>query len=177
MNQHRFDPGPPADVDCVAEDDGDRWTLVFVRDLGHSAEKVWAALTDPAQLGRWAPFTADRELGRVGEATLTMTDGDEAQDLPATVSVAERPRRLEYSWGGDRLSWELAPTETGTRLILRHTVGERELLPKVAAGWHLCLVVAAHLLDGDPIERIVGEEAKNYGWDELHDEYARKLLQ
>ena len=35
-------------------------------------------------------------------------------------------------------------------------------VPKVAAGWHLCLVVAERLLDGDPIEPISGADAMRY---------------
>ena len=51
----------------------------------------------------------------------------------------------------------------------------KPLAPKVAAGWHLCLVVAERLLDGEPIEPIVGEQAREYGWDDLHDAYAQRL--
>ena len=66
-------------------------------------------------------------------------------------------------------------TGTGTRLTLRHTVEDRQWVPKVAAGWHLCLDVAEHLLDGDPVGPIRGADARNYGWDELNEAYAAKL--
>jgi uncharacterized protein YndB with AHSA1/START domain len=174
MNRGSFDPGPLAEVDYHAGD-GDRWTLIFVRELRHSPQTVWAALTEPAQLREWAPYTADRDLGTTGEATLTMIDGEEAVELAATVLRAERPSLLEYSWGGDLLRWELAATAVGTRLTLRHTLEDRAWVPKVAAGWHLCLVVAEHLLDGEPIGPIRGEDARDYGWDELRDRYAGKL--
>jgi uncharacterized protein YndB with AHSA1/START domain len=173
MNRHAFEPGPLASVACEASDD--RWTLVFVRDLDHPPAKVWAALTDPAQLQAWAPFVADRDLAATGAATLTMIDGDTREDLPAVVRRAEPPTVLEYTWGDDLLCWELEPTAGGTRLTLRHTVKDRGLVPKVAAGWHLCLVVAERLLDGEPIDPIRGEDAKNYGWEELNDAYAAKL--
>jgi uncharacterized protein YndB with AHSA1/START domain len=173
MNPTSFDPGPLAEVDCRASDD--RWTLVFVRDLRHPPEKVWAALTEPAQLREWAPFAADRELASPGDATLTMIDGDASEDTPAHVRRAEPPTLLEHTWGTDLLRWELAATDSGTRLTLRHTVEDREWVPKVAAGWHICLVVAEHLLDGQPIGPIRGANARNYGWDELHDAYAAKL--
>jgi uncharacterized protein YndB with AHSA1/START domain len=55
--------------------------LVFVRDLHHPNELVWAALTEPARLGEWAPFLADRDLGTVGDALLTTVDGDTSVDL------------------------------------------------------------------------------------------------
>jgi uncharacterized protein YndB with AHSA1/START domain len=95
---------------------------------------VWAALTEPAQLRQWAPYTADRDLGSTGEATLTMIDGDSSEELPASVIRAEPPTLLEYTLATDLLRWELAATDTGTRLTLRHTVKEPAWVPKVAAG-------------------------------------------
>ena len=168
-----FDPGPLAEASYRHEDD--RWTLVFVRSLRHPPEAVWAALTDPEQISAWAPFTADRSLARPGGATLTLIDGDAAEDLPAEVTRAERPLLLEYTWGTDVLRWELAPTESGTELTLRHTVGAADGLSKAAAGWHLCLVVAERLLDGDPITPIRGRSAMDYGWQELDAAYAAQL--
>jgi uncharacterized protein YndB with AHSA1/START domain len=173
MNRPAFEPGPLAEVSCEPADD--RWTLVFARDLGHPPAKVWAALTDPAQLEAWAPFVADRDLAATGDATLTMIDGETRKDLPAVVRRADPPSVLEYTWGDDLLRWELEPITGGTRLTLRHTVDDRDLVPKVAAGWHLCLVVAERMLDGRPIEPIRGEDAKNYGWGELNDAYAERL--
>jgi uncharacterized protein YndB with AHSA1/START domain len=158
-----------------AQSTGDGWTLVFVRDLRHPPTAVWAALTEPGQLAEWAPFTASRDLGTPGPGTLTMIDGDAAEELPAEVRVAEPPSRLEYTWGGDRLLWELAATPTGTRLTLSHTMAERDLLPKVAAGWHICLDVAERLLDGRPVGPIRGSHAREHGWDDLTDAYTRQL--
>ena len=176
MSTQSFDPGPLAEVS--GEEAGAGWTLVFVRELRHAPARVWRALTDPKEIGAWAPYTSDRDLGQVGEAKLTMIDTDDGADgmvLAAVVDRVEPPALLEYTWGEDRLRWELEPTDAGTRLTLRHTVDDRGLLPKVAAGWHLCLVVAEHLLDGDPIPPIRGEAAKDFGWQELNETYAREL--
>jgi uncharacterized protein YndB with AHSA1/START domain len=173
MERNRFDPGPPAEVRYVSA--GHRWTLVFVRDLRHPPEKVWAALTEPGQLREWAPFTASRDLSQTGALTLTMIDGDVSEDLPASVRHADPPELLEYTWGDDVLRWELAATASGTRLTLQHTLDDRDMLAKVAAGWHICLVVAERLLAGDSIGPIRGAEAKNFGWEELRDAYAETL--
>jgi len=54
-------------------------------------------------------------------------------------------------------------------------VASKEWMSKVAAGWHICLVVAEHMLDGSPIGRIVGSDAKTFGWERLDDAYAAKL--
>jgi len=175
MTTQRFEPGPLADV--TRERDGDRWTLVFTRDFRHPPELVWAALTEPAQLKEWAPFEAAGSLETLGDTTLTMIDGDRRDETPATVTRADRPVLLEYTWGGDVLRWELAPIDTGTRLCLRHTVDDRGWAPKVAAGWHICLAVADLLLDGRPVGPIRGTQARDYGWDALNDAYAERLDQ
>jgi uncharacterized protein YndB with AHSA1/START domain len=173
MTRAMYRPSPIGDADCHAE--AGRWTLVLVRELRHPPEKVWAALTDPEQLIEWAPYTADRDLDGVGEATLTMITRDATQDLEASVTRAERPRRLEYTWGDDLLRWELEAIEPGTRLTLRHTVSEEGAVPMATAGWHICIDVLEHLLDGDPIGAIRGEDAMDHGWQELHDAYAARL--
>src|SRR5882672_11101666 len=55
--------------------DGEKWTLILVRELRHSPEKVWQALTDPAHLREWAPFDADGNLGTVGSTVKLTTVG------------------------------------------------------------------------------------------------------
>ncbi|BCJ40432.1 hypothetical protein GCM10010168_32920 [Actinoplanes ianthinogenes] len=162
--------GPLADARVAA--DGDRWTLIFVRDLPQPPEQVWPALVDPERLDRWAPFTASRALTETGPATLTMVDGDDRTALPATVRRVEPPHLLEYTWGEDLLRWELAPVEGGTRLTLRHTLADRDMDAMVAAGWHLCADVLARLLAGEPVTAIRGRDAMRHGWAELRDRYA-----
>jgi uncharacterized protein YndB with AHSA1/START domain len=169
-----FDPGPPADVSYRAAD-GNRWTLRFVRDLRHPPERVWRTLTEPELLARWAPFTADRDLGSTGPATLSMIDGDTPYPLPAEITSVEPPKLLAYTWGEDLLRWELAPTGDGTRLTLWHTLVERPMVSKVAAGWHQCVRVMELLLDGTPHPPVRGQDALNYGWAELEESYRSTL--
>lgn len=159
-----------ADVTAHPADDG-RWTLVFTRDLRHPPEKVWAALTEPGQLKEWAPFEPDRDLATPGAATLVM-DGAGTEE---TILKADRPRLLEYTWGGDLLRWELEPTESGTRLRLSHTMPGPEWAARNAAGWHVCLDSADLLLAGTPQGRAVGDDALAHGWQDLHDAYETKL--
>lgn len=174
MKPRDFDPGPLSPVEHHAE--GGRSTLVFVRLLRHPPTAVWAALTDPEQLRQWAPFDPGRSLETTGPATFRMIDDPSTEETyPANVLRSVAPSLLEYTWGEDLLLWELEPQGTGTRLTLRHTVESPDWLPRVAAGWHVCLVVAERLLDGEPIGPIVGSEAKRYGWEKLHDAYAAAL--
>jgi uncharacterized protein YndB with AHSA1/START domain len=173
MKPEDFDAGPLAEVEHRVE--GARSTLVFIRHLRHPPAKVWAALTNPDQLRHWAPFDPDRDLATSGPATLRMIDGQTVESFPADVRRAVAPSLLEYTWGDDMLRWELAPDGTGTRLTLSHTVESPDWVPRTAAGWHLCLAVAERLLDGKAIGRIVGRDAKKYGWEKLHDAYAARL--
>jgi uncharacterized protein YndB with AHSA1/START domain len=173
MTEGSFDPGPLAEVE--RQSDGARWTLVFVRDLPHPPERVWGALTEPAQLREWSPYTADRNLDVAGEAVLTMLDADAPEELSGTVTRAERPSLLEHACGTDVLRWELAPTGAGTRLTLLHTTDDGDALPKAAAGWHLCLAVADRLLAGRPVPPVRGEKAMSFGWEDLHEAYAGAL--
>ena len=57
----QYTPGPASGAQV--RKDGEKWTLILVRELRHSPEKVWQALTDPAQLREWAPFDADAKPG------------------------------------------------------------------------------------------------------------------
>lgn len=169
-----FDPGPAAEVGYTAAEDG-RWTLRFVRDLRHPPERVWRMLTEPEALSQWAPFTADRDLGSPGPATLSMIDGETPHPLPAEVLLAERPRLLRYTWAGDELRWELGPIAGGTRLTLSHTLADRDSVPKIAAGWHQCVRVMELGLDGTPHPPVRGRDALGYGWAELEAHYRKTL--
>jgi len=173
MNERKFDPGPRAKVEMLRT--GTRSTLIFVKALKHPPNRVWKALTDPEQLSRWAPFKPDRNLEATGDARLQMIDGMHDEEFDAKVSRAIAPRVLEYTWGDDTLVWELEPEGDGTRLTLKHTVESPDWVPKVAAGWHICLLVAERMMDDNPIGPITGMDAMNYGWQELHDEYAATL--
>ena len=173
MSTKDFRPSPPQEA--TVERAGDRFTLVFVRELPFAPERVFRALTDPAELGSWAPFDADRDLAAAGPATLTMAGGDGTERSSATVRRSEPPFLLEYTWEQDVLRWELTPVAGGTRLTLRHTVEDKSWIPRVTAGWHLCLDVAERALAGAPVGRIVGERAKEHGFQELHVAYEERL--
>ena len=150
-------------------------TLVFTRELRHAPQRVWAALTKADQVGRWSPFTAEQDLDQLGPSTIQMIDGDDAMPMTVEVVRCEPPTDLEYRWGDDLLRWHLDPIAGGTRLTLHHVTRGPEWVPMVAAGWHLCLDVAEHLLDGDPIPPIRGQEAREFGWEELRAEYEKRL--
>jgi hypothetical protein len=51
-----YTPGPASGAQ-IEKQEGENWTLILVRELRHSPENVWQALTDPARRsGRLAPL-------------------------------------------------------------------------------------------------------------------------
>jgi uncharacterized protein YndB with AHSA1/START domain len=167
-------PGPASLAHI--EKDGESWTLVLVRELRHSPEKVWSALTDPAQLREWAPFDADGKLDVAGSTVKLNTVGTPAPVISETrIKRADRPHILQYSWGEQDLRWELEAFGGGTRLTLWHNI-DRRYISLGAAGWHICLDVLDHALSGTSIGRIVGPAAMRFaGWQRLRAEYARQF--
>lgn len=172
--REQYAPGPATGAEV--RKDGDKWTLILVREMRHSPQKVWLALTDPAQLREWAPFDADGNLAASGSTVKLTTVGAPTPHVTESkVTRADAPHLLEYNWGGFDMRWQLEAHGTGTRLTLWTNI-DRRYISMGAAGWHVCLDVLDHLLGGTPIGRIVGPEAIKFGgWQRLNAEYARQF--
>jgi len=155
---------------------GENWTLVLVRQLRHSPQTVWSALTDAAQLREWAPFDADANLGIAGTTVKLCTVGTPVPMISETViKRAVEPKVLEFRWGDGDLRWELEDFDGGTRLTLWHNI-DRRYISMGAAGWHICFDVLDQALNGTPIGRIVGPETMKFeGWQRLNAEYAKQF--
>jgi len=173
-NGAQYTPGPASGAQV--RKDGEKWTLVLVRELRHSPERVWQALTDPAHLREWAPFDADGNLATVGTTVKLTTVGTPTPQVSeTTVTRADAPKMLEYNWGGFDMRWELEPLGGGTRLTLWTNI-DRRFISMGAAGWHICFDVLDRLLAGQSIGRIVGPEAMKFeGWQRLNAEYAKQF--
>ena len=100
-DREQYTPGPASGAQI--RKDGEKWTLILVRELRHAPEKVWEALTDPAQLREWAPFEADRSLGTVGTTVKLTTVGAPGPHVTETkVTRAEPPKDLEEDQAGQK---------------------------------------------------------------------------
>jgi uncharacterized protein YndB with AHSA1/START domain len=169
----QYTPGPASGAEV--RKDGEKWTLILVRELRHSPEKVWQALTDPAQLREWAPFDVDGSLGTAGSTVKIAVVGAPTPQVSETaVKRADARKVLEYDWGGNDLRWELEPVDGGTRLTLWHSI-DRRFISMGAAGWHICFDVLERLLDGNPLGRIVAGDAMKFEWSRLNSEYAAQF--
>jgi uncharacterized protein YndB with AHSA1/START domain len=105
-----------------------RPALRFERRLDHPIERVWRAVTEPAELARWF----------VAEAPWTPAAGEtfEAAGETGRITALEPPRLLEWTWGVERYSFELRPDGDGCVLVFTH-VFNPELGPswQHGAGW------------------------------------------
>jgi uncharacterized protein YndB with AHSA1/START domain len=133
---------------------GDRPVLRFERRLAHPADRVWTALTDPAELAHWFPAMIEGERA-VGATIHFRFEGVDLADAGEILEF-EPPRLFMYRWGDSTLRWELVPDGTGCRLVFTHTLGGEPPLGDVrsaarhAAGWDVCLEALAVRLDGRP---------------------------
>jgi uncharacterized protein YndB with AHSA1/START domain len=171
-SRETYKPGPAAGAEVRKE--GEKWTLIIVRDLPHPPPTVWQALTEPAQLREWAPFDADRSLAAVGPVTLSTVGTPTIQVCETRVTRAEAPKLLQYQWAGNDMRWQLEPRGDGTRLTLWHNI-DRGFISMGAAGWHICFDVLARFLAAEPIGRIVAGSAMQCDWPRLNAEYAKQF--
>jgi hypothetical protein len=87
--------------------------------------------------------------------------------------ACEPPHLLELRWGDDEtLRFELTPTDggSGTQLRFANTFGDVGKAARDAAGWHACLDLLVHLVDGGS-----EESAPTDRWREVHPWYVAHL--
>ena len=104
-------------------------------ELRASPERVWRALTEPAELNRWFGHECELELRPGGDAWFGWPDDGR---FAARVEVVEEQRRLAWRWAGHRdtpvdagpstlVAWSLERRpDGGPRLSLRESGFEDE---------------------------------------------------
>lgn len=147
----------------------DRAVIEFRRRLAHPPQEVWKALTDPDRLAAWFPTSIDGE--RVAGAALTFRFEEvEIGPMYGEMLRCEEPSVLEFTWGGDRLRFELEPDGEGTAMTFTVALEELGKATRDGAGWHQCLEVLDHALEGG--------SRRDYDprrWRELRDSYAERF--
>ncbi|MFD8499688.1 SRPBCC family protein [Amycolatopsis sp. NPDC059657] len=134
----------------------ERPMLRLERKLAHPPEKVWRAITDPAELKHWFPAAVKTELKAGAPIEFTF----EGQDSSSAGEVLEcdPPSLFSFSWNEDVLRWEISPDGDGSRLLFTHTFGRGEpaiaalAAGRNAAGWDVCLAALEARLDGKTAE-------------------------
>ncbi|GAB3749371.1 SRPBCC domain-containing protein [Microlunatus parietis] len=137
-----------------------RPALRFERVLPYPVERVWRAVSVPAELGSWFPAAADWTPA-VGETF-------EAGGAVGEVTEVDPPHRLAWTYAGQLHSFDLIEEGNGTKLVFIHVVGDGMPLAQTAAGWHTYLSRLEPHLSGEPVT----EEVAHQDWAETHERYA-----
>ena len=147
-------------MDGTLETIDGRPALRFERHLPHSVERVWRAVSEPAELERWFPAAADW--------TPAVGDTFEAGGATGEVTDVEPPHHLAWTYAADVYRFELAAQGDGCRLVFTHVFDDRAGSAQTAAGWDAYLSRLEPLLDGG----FVSEEEAHAPWEEVHEHYA-----
>jgi uncharacterized protein YndB with AHSA1/START domain len=147
-----------------------RWRLRFTRRLAHPPEKVWRALTEPEHLAAWFPTTIEGERAAGAPLRFAFPNG-EAPPIDGEMLAWDPPSLLELRWGGgETLRFELRRDGDGCVLTFMDTFDEVGKAARDAAGWHACLDVLAHHLEGDAPPWTPGQR-----WQEVHSGYVDRF--
>ena len=156
------------------EYDGEYATLTFSRRVGHPAEDVWSAITDPEQLKSWYMTRAIITNGKGG--SIDFISGPSHFHVTGRILRWDPPHLFEHEWNvaprpelpsGEKsvVRWELARDGEGTRITLVHQRLTRRTATGFAPGIHAFLDRLATQLSGEPIPDWRGRV------EELHKHY------
>jgi uncharacterized protein YndB with AHSA1/START domain len=140
-----------------------RQSLRFERHLTHPVERVWSAVSVPAELALWFPAAADWTPA-AGE-----TFG--AHGVTGEVTEVDRPRLLAWTFAGEHYRFELSERDGGCLLVFVHVFDGRPRAAQTAAGWNAYLSRLAPHLDGGHRT----EEEAHASWERVHEEYAERF--
>ena len=138
----------------IERTDPDRCQITFERRLPAPIERVWAALTVPAELAGWlADSSVDLRVG--GSIVHDFDPDDAASRVSGTILTLDPPKTLEYEWqfsGETRsiLRYDLWADGEATLLTLTHRLLGVEQAAGYGAGWHAYLDALESFLVGSP---------------------------
>jgi len=113
-------------------------TIVFERRSKHSAERLWRAITDPDEVGKWMGYPAKIDLRIGGDWYVDFSETNDG-DLGGVIVRIDPGRHVAFYWRLTVVEWKVEPADDGCtyELVQNGLVpGEGELVEGYAAGWH-----------------------------------------
>lgn len=166
-----------------------RIVFSYQRALPHPPDAVWALVSEPDGIEKWAGYRPDLDLAPGGRYVSYHGGGERVED---EVWAVEPARLLVHTFWkqvqpSSVVRWELTPTPIGTRLALFHTFSEDDvcaalalsrvagtdaratMLARNAAGWHRLL---------DRLEDVLNDTERpwsQHAQSTLQDQYRHQL--
>jgi uncharacterized protein YndB with AHSA1/START domain len=156
------------------------YILRYERHLRHPLDRVWAALTEPEQIGAWLA-EADLDLVAGGAVELRWLNARDEGDRYAAVArghvtALDPPHLLELDTDvHGLLRWELREEADGTGLTFTVTVAlDHDQALSNVAGWHVHLEHLEDALAGRPVDWPHWWDEHYPRWQDLHAGYAAR---
>ena len=146
----------------------------FERTFPHPVDAVWEAITDSEQLEQWFPTTVEFESLVAGAAIEFRFAEDRYPAMRGQVLEVRPRERFAFTWGDDRLTFELEPREQGSacRLAFSVVLDSEDKAARDSAGWEGCLDMLEQVARGTAPER----PADSGRWQAYYEEYMRQGL-
>jgi uncharacterized protein YndB with AHSA1/START domain len=156
-----------------------RPALRFERHYPTPVERVWRAVTEPAEMAAW--FPSNVEGARAVGAELVFTDDDQRAEaieageptraegpaLRGRVVAYDPPNVFSFTWGTELLRFELTPEGDGTVLVFTQLLSHQSVAARNGAGWHDCL---------GALDDLMGAGAPDdAGWQEVYQDYLERI--
>jgi uncharacterized protein YndB with AHSA1/START domain len=140
-----------------------RPALRLERYLAHPVERVWRAVSEPAEVRRWMPAAADwtPKLGETFEL-----GGQQGE-----ITELDPPHLIGWTFGADRFRFTLRAEGDGCALVFTHVFDRATPAAQTAAGWECYLDRLDAQLDG----RDLSEERAHQPVGERHERYAARF--
>ncbi|WP_340034424.1 SRPBCC family protein [Paenibacillus sp. FSL E2-0202] len=139
----------------------------FERQLKHSATEIWSYLTENEKLALWFSELKIEDLREGGLIKFDMQNGT---FVDMEITVLQHQSIFEFTWAEDLVRFELYPKSEGCLLVLNETLQTlTPHTPRDLAGWHVCLEVIQHLLEGTTLKSRKDE------WNKWYEQYREAI--
>ncbi len=154
--------------------------LRFERRYGHPMERVWRAISDPAEMARWFPSNVEGDRA-VGAPLTFVDDAQRAEAIETgeptrvegpmfhgTVIAFDPPKVFSFSWGGEVLRFELLPDGAETVLVFTQLLSHQSVAARNGAGWDACLGALDALLGA-------ADAPGDADWEGVYQDYLERI--
>ncbi len=150
------------------------YSVRYDRNSKHSAERLWRAITEPAEVTAWMQYPARIDL-RVGGEYFVDFAKTNSGALEGIIVAVEPNRLLRYAWNTSIVEWTIRPSAGGcTHSFLQTGLADRGPGEEgLVAGWHAWWDDLDLYLDEKPLPALSERDA----WRALGERYKPLLAE